>query len=457
MSGSFDALNIASGALQAYQRALDVTGNNISNVNTQGYSRQKVNFAALQGSDGYGLHPYQLGNGVSIESVSRIRDMLLDGSMNSAQSDLGKFSSLAAALNSVQGTIPEPGDNGISAALNKFFDAWSGLSANPGDPAGKLQVQMAGQALTQRVRSTYAALQQQKDQIGSQITNTFDEIDRLSAQIGDLNKQIASKGADGEPNDLLDQRDLAIQNLSSLVNIHIAQGPNGTVSITTNGQTLVDAAGSKAITRTYDSSIQSLTSANGPISLQGGQLVGLMQAVAKVNGYQSQLDQLANTLKTETNALHKTGKTATSATGVDFFADSDPQTGAIDFDLSAEVKADPNAIASGTSGNAGDGGLALALSKLRDTSINGLGGKTISGFYTAFVGTVANDAAYAKNSEGTQAAVVQQVANQQQSVSGVNLDEEMSNMLRFQRSYQAAARALSVFDQVTNDLINALK
>ena len=133
MSGTFSSYGIASNALAAFQSALDITGNNISNVNTDGYTRQQVDLTQNNAMTQYGVHPYEIGSGVSVDSVNRIRDALLDTSMNNAQSDLGKYSSLASALQQVQNAFPEPGDNGISAALDKFFSSWSALSSNPGD------------------------------------------------------------------------------------------------------------------------------------------------------------------------------------------------------------------------------------------------------------------------------------------------------------------------------------
>jgi flagellar hook-associated protein 1 FlgK len=132
-------------------------------------------------------------------------------------------------------------------------------------------------------------------------------------------------------------------------------------------------------------------------------------------------------------------------------------TGAIDFDLSAEVKGSPRAIAAGLTGEPGDGGLALNLSQLRDTGLAALGNQTFQGFYLANVGQVSSQAAYYEAAAKTEEAVASQIESQVQAVSGVSLDDEMTEMMRYQRSYQAAARALTVFDQVTEDLIAMLR
>src|SRR5436309_2324912 len=166
---SFSSYNIISNALQAFQTALDVTGNNITNVNTEGYTRQRVEYGQTDALSKYGVRPYQLGQGVSVQTVGRIRDGLLDVSMWSAQSDLSKFKTMADALQQVQGAFPEPGDNGIAAALDKFFNAWSGLASNPGDAGAKLAVQQAGVILAGRVRGTFSQLNQIKTGVQQQL------------------------------------------------------------------------------------------------------------------------------------------------------------------------------------------------------------------------------------------------------------------------------------------------
>jgi flagellar hook-associated protein 1 FlgK len=458
MPGTFSSYDVAARALQAFQAALDITGNNVTNVNTDGYSRQQVDFSQSNALNAYGVHPYQIGQGVNIATVLRIRDTLLDSTMWNAQSDQGKFSTLSNALQGVQGAFPEPGANGISAALGKFFDSWSALSANPGSAAAKLGVQQAGATLTARIRGTYSQLSEQSKQLQQQVNSTFDQVDALTAKIASLNKQIASQAAvGGTPNQLADERSKAIGDLSKLIDVQTYTARDGSIGVNSNQISLVDQAGATALPRTFDAKTMTLKGGSVDVSVHGGQLGGLLLSLQKVSSYQGQLDSLANNLKSQVNTLHRSGKNSLGKTGVDFFSDSQPQTGAVDFNLSSEVLASPDAIANGTSGNAGDSGLALSLSRLRSQTISGLGSKSFGDFYSTLVGTVGSDTQYYGNAVGVQSAVLQQIGNQRQAVSGVNVDEEMSNMLKFQRSYQAAARALSIFDQTTQDLIGLIK
>lgn len=459
MAGSFSGINSLSQALRAFQRGLDVTGHNISNANTIGYSRQLISYVANPADLYFGPNgAFQVGNGVSVDDVARVRDFLTDRSMWNAQGDMGRFQALASSLKSVEGVFPEPGDQGINDALGKFFDAWSGLSSSPNDPAAKLAVQQAGLTLTARVRQTYAGLTTEANTTKTDINQTFDGIDQLSAQIADLNAEIVAKQATGAtPNDLLDLRDQAIEQLSGLMDVQVQRFDDGSLAVYSGQITLVSESASFKVPRTYDAATGTLTG-NGVTSvLKGGSLAGLMQSLAKTQGYQTQLDAFANNLKTEINKIHETGTNGAGDTGIDFFADGNPQTGAADFSLTDAIKASPDGIMSGTSGAAGDGSVALALSRLRDASIAGLGAKSFKDFYGNLVATVGTDSAYYADQVSTTAAVMTQIDNQRQAISGVNIDDEMANMLRYQRSYQAAAKALSVMDSVTEDLLGMIR
>lgn len=458
MSGSFGGLNMMGNALRVFQRALDVTGHNISNVNTTGYSRQRISLGANQPNTYYGVQPYQVGNGVNVQSVMRVHNALLDSRLNDATSDMGSYQSLATNLRQIESIFPEPSDSGISDALGKFFDAWSALSTNPGDAAAKLQVRAAGQTLTQRVSTAFSELQTQGQQTQGAITDSFDQIDSLTAKIANLNAQIAEKKATGgEPNDLLDARDQAVNELSGYLGIQTHEQENGMITVYSGQMLLVPGADNNPIPRTYDATTQTLTDGTNTYQVGTGSLHGLMQGLQKIESFKSQLDLFANTLRTQVNAIHQSGKLVDGTTNIAFFNDSNPQTGASDFGLSAAVLASADNVVSGVSGSAGDGGLALSLSKVRDSSMAALGGKTFGSYYTDFVGSIGRDVDSYSAAVDTQSAVLQQVGEQKQSEVGVNLDEEMTNLMQYQRSYQAAARALSVLDQVTDDLVNLIK
>jgi len=457
MSSPFLGISIANTALQAFQQALDITGNNIANVDTPGYSRETITFMGTNPTTFYSDgHTLMIGTGVNVSAVNRIRDMYLQGILSTAQSEQSRLDTLTSNMTSVQTVLPAPGGNDVSTALSTFFNAWSSLASNPNQAAALEQVQAAGQALANQISGTYNALANINSQATANVTSTFNQIDELTSQIANLNKEIVANSVGGtQPNNLLDQRDQDIQALSGLVNISTQTYDNGTVAVYMGQDTLVDSNGSHAIPRTYDTTAQTVTDGTFTYNITGGQLAGDFQTINTVGAYETQLDNLANSLQTQVNTLSESGVTNQNPaqTGVAFFNGA---AGAANFDLSAAVKADPNAIASGTSGNSGDGGLALSISELSTTSIAALGNVTFGEYYDNLASKVGTDASNFQTQGDSQSAVVKQINNQIQSNSGVSLDDEMSSMLRYQRSYEAAAKALSIFDTVTSDLISMM-
>lgn len=459
MPSPFHGIELASRALRAFQRGLDVTGHNIANVNTRGYSRQAIDFVASDPTSFFGLTSLTLGTGVTVSGVNRIRDVFLDNRMLGAGSSQSRFQTLSTALSQIEPAFNEPGSAGISAALNSFFNAWSGLASNPAEPAARMAVQQAGDTLATRIRTAYRDMQDLKSQFQYGIGASLKEVDKLTQRIYDLNAEIRSRAVAGEtPGDLLDQRDLALEDLSKIMDVSVQRKSDGTLSVFSNGYTLVDDVKTYPIPKTFDPTTYTLTDGTRTISLQSGAIYGTMEAINRISAYQGQLDTLANTLRTEINAAHTSGTNLNGTTGIRFFDDvaTPPQTGAANFDLSAEVKADPRNIAAGVSGKTGDGSLALAISQIRDQSSTLLGNRKFSEFYTELIATIGRDSNDAKSRLETQSAIMEQIDMQRQSISGVSIDDEMANMLKFQRSYQAAAKALSIFDQVTEDLINLI-
>lgn len=459
MPSPFHGINLASNALRAFQRQLDVTGNNIGNVNTPGYSRQVADLVTPEGTTVYGVRPFTIGNGVSIGNVNRIRDQFLETRRMSENAQLGRFTTLSGGLRGVLSVYGEPSDTGIANALDQFFNSWSALASNPGSPGARETVQAAGATLASRVRTTYGQLVSAESLVTTQIDGTLARIDELAARIADLNGQIRQRvGSGDQPNELLDARDQAIKDLSGLVDLTTYRNGDGGISVYVNQFTLVDSVGSHAFPKTYDALTSTVTDGVQTYDVRSGKLAGLFGTISKSTGYRAQLDTFANSLRTSVNSMHSTGVNENNTTGIAFFNDANPQTGAIDFDLDAQVKADARNISAGVSGASGDGGLALALSRIRDdTTIAGLGGRSPTSYYADLVSGIGRDASAAEVSSGTQEAIVSQIDLQVQSISGVSLDDEMANMMKFQRSYQAAAKALTVFDQVTEDLINMLR
>lgn len=461
MPGSFHGIHMASSALRAFQRAMETSGNNLANVNTPGYSRQRVNLQTLTPVTVWSNGASQLGAGVSVANITRSREMFLEQRFQQAQSSFSQYGQYMSSLQQIEGVYQEPGPTGIANALDQMFSAFSGLASNPTDLQARVRVRDAGSTLAARIRGAYAELNTLRDNAEVQITETFQRVNDLSNRLATLNSQI--RGAQlqgGHPNQLLDDRDSLIRELSTLVNITTVPQSDGTMNIFMSNRPLVVGNDATAIPTTYDPVAQTLTDGTNTFPVRGGELLGHFMTIQRIDRSQGELDQLANALRTQFNSIHQTGINGNGATGINFFNDATPpatQTGAIDFNLSAEVLASPQGIAVGTTAAGADNSVALALARLRETSVGSLGNQTIAAFYRGHIGAIAQEIGTYRSQTDTFGAILDQVQAQVESVSGVNMDEEMTDMMRFQRSYQAAARVLTILDQTTEDLINMVR
>ncbi|RYG65501.1 hypothetical protein EON77_18465 [bacterium] len=257
----------------------------------------------------------------------------------------------------------------------------------------------------------------------------------------------------------MDQRDQAVQSLSRIVEVKTGEDANGALNVSVGGLTVVDSAGARGFPQTFDPVQGTISDGTNTFSVGSGTIRGIAEANANLTNVAGRLDTLANTLRSSTNTLHATGVLTGGAAAGKFFADVAPglpQTGAADFALDAAIAADPGKIATGISGAAGDSSIALGLSRLKESPLGGLGGKTIVAFHRDLVADVGRNVKSRDDARITGQAVLDGIEARAQSVSGVSVDEEMANMLRVQRSYQAAAKVLSMFDDMAGDIINLL-
>lgn len=458
MSYSFQGISTMSSALRAYQAELNTTGDNIANSETAGYHRRTATLQQAPSTSVTLGATVTVGNGVSVSSVSRVRDMFLAGARSSAESKLGRQQTALAGAGGVQSAMMEPSD-GISAAYDAFNSSWTALAASPGDATVKADVQQAGRTLAMKFNAVGRGLEAQKADNATSTKEILGKIDAATAKIASLNTDIARASAEGgTPNDLLDQRDQAVQDLAGLADI-TATGGNGNVTISLNGLPLVTPSGATTISDKYNATTGRIVEGASSFAVNGGSLAGTFDTAQTIASTSAKLDAFADTLRSGVNALYTTGKLADGTTGGAFFAEPtapSTTTGALDLRLSDAVAADPRAIASGTSGLSGDGTLAAQIADLATAKVAGLGNQSLSTYYAGVVSGVGQGVSTLQASVDTQNAVVTQIDAQVSSTSGVSMDDEMANMLRFQRAYQAAAKALTTFDSMMGTVIDML-
>ncbi len=468
MSNSFLGINTAGSALIANQAVLDVISQNVSNVNTPGYSQQTANLTQMPPytDTGVAFQSTQIGTGVQVSSITRATDEFVTQRLLSATANQSQSNQLETTLNEVQGLYNEPGTNGLSNLMNTFFTSFQTLATNSEDSGIRTTVISNAQAMTGMFNSVSTGLTNMTTNLQGSIQSTITQANNLVGQIAKLNQQIMDGVVnDTHPNDLMDQRDQIISQLGNLVGVTTSQElspsgqPNGMVDVYIGGMSIVQGTQSYKIpTQTETINNQPYLVNDGtPVQISGGSLGGMVQSINLIAGYQSNLDTIASTLITQVNQLHSSGYGLDGETGLNFFTGTNAAT----IQVNPELVSNPNAIAASTAPAAGqsvsasNGDNASAISNLANTSI--FGNNSILQQYNANISKIGADAQSFTNDYNNQTQIVQQLQSMQSSVSGVNIDEQMTNMLQYQRSYQAAAEMVTNINSMLDSLLSMVQ
>jgi flagellar hook-associated protein 1 FlgK len=446
MSTTFLGLETALRGLLADQRSLDTTGHNIANAQTPGYSRQVAELATTPAFTDVGSG--QLGTGVDVVQYQRIRDTFLDLQLRAQTMRQGSAQAQESGLSNIEQTLSEPSDNGLSELFGKYWAAWQNVANNPNDLATRQALAQTAASLSNGFNNLATQLTTIQTQTTQNETLTMQQVNSLGSQVASLNQSIqAAELAGGQPNDLLDQRDNLIDQLSALGNTSTAvsagtAGQLGQIDVTFGGENLVTTSTASTLTLPLT-------------NVTSGQLAGMDQVISLIsdptNGYLTKLNALASALTTATNAQSAVGKDLNGNAGVPFFTATSGSEAAT-ISVSAAVLASPDLIAASTNGDPGDGSNALALGNLQQTAL--VGGATIDTAYSQLVTQIGSDSQQAQANLSNANSLVESLTNQRTSVSGVSLDEEMTNLLQFQRGYQACARVMSAMDSMIDTLVN---
>ncbi len=463
MTQLLGVLTLGTNSLLTQQQGINVTGNNIANVNTPGYSRQRLDLrAAAPLTSNIGL----LGGGAFAAGVERVYDRFLGVQLNGENAQLGRWDAQAGMLERVEVVFDESNGYGLNQALSQFWNAWQDLGMNPSGPVERSVVASSSQALADTIHKKHADLLQTQKDIDAALAAGVADINRLTAAIADLNKKIASTESGGlTANDYRDSRDLALQQLAELVGFNSFEDGDGQVVVSVGtGRVLVESG------NTYQLSVATNAEGHfdilwpdidgGKVDISGeigaGKLGGWLQTRdVKIGGYLESLDDLAATLITEVNTLHTAGYALDGSTGNALFEGSS----AADMAVSGEILADPNLIAAAATGAGvpGDAGNAIAIADLRQALKMNSGTATFDAAANALVSLVGHDVRESKSHAAHQADMMSYLQNYRESVSGVNLDEEMVNLLKYQSAYQAAAKLISLADEMMDSLMNMVR
>lgn len=460
MSNVFGILNTGRTALLTQQKAIDVTGHNIANVNTDGYSRQRVN---METNEPYSSQPGQTGTGVRAAEIQRIYDRFLGAQINNENQNLGNWETQKGVLERVEIIFDESSGYGLNQAMSEFWNAWQDLANNPSDYAGRAALLAKSETMTATFNNIYSNLEQIQTDIDTSIMGTVKEINSIAERIAGLNQKIALTEVGGQnANDYRDSRDLLLKELSLKINIDSFENSDGKVTVlVAGGRPLVENISSWNLSTQpdVDSDFQDIawTDSDGNLvditdSISGGKLKGWLEARdVTIPDYLSKLDNLAEGIITEVNDLHKAGLglNDVSVAGRNFFAGTTATNMAVDVD-------DVNNIAAAGSSDGLPGGNsnAIEIANLQNALKMNSDTATFDDYYNSLVSDVGSGVQKATVNFDHQSSMVTHLDNYRESVSGVSLDEEMVNLIKFQHGYNAAARLISVADELLDRVIS---
>jgi flagellar hook-associated protein 1 FlgK len=454
---SFFDLNIAVSALRAQQYALSVTSHNIANANTEGYRRQEPVFLAgsplMGAASSLGMGIPLLGTGVMVDTVRRMQNTYMDAQIRLQNQSFGMWSSRNEALRQVESMLAEPGELGLSQVMDRFWNSWHDLASEPESTAARISVLEAGAGLADRIRGLYRDLRGLQLQADQTIAAKAGEINKIAAEIAGLNAQITESLAMGaQPNDLLDRRDLLVEQLSQMARVE-AHGFAGDMIISIGGQVLVQGNYAAEIGVTAGASGWSelnWTGTGTPVLIAGGELKGLIEVRdSTIEGYMQSLNAITQAIVSRVNELHVSGFDLSGNAGIDFFV---PGSDASTIAMNPVLLGSPSRISISLNGAPGDNSLADAIAGIREEAL--VGGKTIGEAYVGLASEIGSQTREAGARTNVHELSLRQLRTQRDAISGVSLDEEMVNMVKFQQAYNAAARVLTVVDEMIDTLIN---
>ncbi len=448
-------LSIARSALMVQQRAMEVSGHNVANANTPGYSRQTLQ---VQAANPLQLPLYSLGRGVEANQITRARDSFYDASYRQDNGSLGRSNTLNSYLSQVETTLNEPSTSGFSNALDGLFGSLSDLSLDPASHANRALVVSNANRVVQQLNSLGNQVAKLRQQAGDNLRVQIESVNSLTQQIADLNqKVVASNGPGGASSDLMDQRDMLVDKLSAFVDVHVIQNSDGSLNITAGDTSLVDNAQFTALQMVPAGSGLGVAPVSGgpAIALAGGTMAALTDLTQnRLPAVAARLDQIANALVTEFNNRHRAGYTPTGATNIDFF---DPAgTSASTIRLSTALSTSADNLAVSANNVPGNGDVATALANLATTGVASLGGSTMRESFVTLASDIGLDVNNSQKDIDAQQVLVDRDDQARNSVSGVNVDEEMVSLITQQQAYQAAARIVTVAQQMMETMLQIM-
>ncbi len=456
MAGLNTTLDIAKNTLLTSQALVSISSNNISNADNASYARQT---GVVTTNPSYRSNSVLLGMGSSLDKVTQSRDQLIERQLHKSLSQESEYTTLYNRLDQVASVLEDDGESGLSTVLGEFWDAWDTLNQNDGT-SERIGVYEAASNLAQSITDLHDNLTDLVDSFTSEISDTVDSVNGLLQKISDYNDQIVHMESSGTTaNDLRDLRYQALSDLSDIVSFSYNEEDNGAITIKMGDETLVDGsppsvsklkfeqdnnestftisvAGGGEVASYTDAFPYTTVIGDHEVQYQedfSGSLKGMLEALADTSSYIDMLDSFKANLVSEVNAAYSGSKNPAENV---FSTDS----GYITVD-------------SGFTQDSIDAATALDVSDVQGTGLDALGGSTLGDYLSAIQEQFGTDQSYASSQSEFKTSLREELESQQQSVSGVSIDEETVNILKYQQMYQAASKLVSITSEMMDTLI----
>lgn len=456
MGVNFSAFEIGRRALRASQLGVTITGQNIANVNTPGYTRQQVKLPPI----GTNLQPG--GNEIGPDGLRAIRDRFVEARLNTETGLTGRLQARRDALAPVDAVFNDANTNGgIQAGLTGFFGAFRELEANPTSVPLRAVVGAKAEVLADSFQVTRGRLTEIRSNNDAAYGNGVDQVNILTEQVADLNRQVAIAENIGEnASGLRDQRGELVRQLAELTGGRATEAGSLVTFQLADGKSLV--VGTQAFKLgTQSTPPDGLTEATldgQTANFSSGKLKGLQEAITEITGQITSLDELAASVADRVNTLHTSGSDLDGNAGTDvFLANGGGAITAANIEFNSALKTNPRLIVTRAAGaGTGDATVARSLAGLLQdqTSVIGTQTGSFESFYAELVTQAGQGVQIAEDALSTQQLILAQAQAQRDSVSGVSLDEEAVNLLQYQKAYEAAARFLKVADEMTLTILS---
>lgn len=462
-------MNQGKAALAANQIGLTTVSHNMSNVNTEGYSRQRVDFVTAPPAN---IGNVRVGGGVQIGGVTRAASEFTNRRIEEETTALGMLEGSTEVLSQLETVLHDDGEQGLSKAVSRFFNDIRTLSTQPESQPLRAAVRESANSITTRFQSAANGVEQVREDLDRRVSGAVLDINMLTKRIGDLNRRIMETEVQGNnANDERDSRDLALQQLSKIVNITVTPIENGGINVSSgklgvlvNSVDATEFAVASGIgpdglgsTRMHQVQYNGKLGKDVTDFVDSGSLGGYLKVRdTTIPGIQNKINSLAYGLSQNINAIHREAYGLGGEKGVDFFAPiSNFNAAAQQLRVSDAVKEDAGNIAVGYKpGVSGDNRALLEMADLQDAKIFARGTATLVDHAAGIVGDLGVELKSLSDNHDTQRGLIEQLNTARERVSGVSLDEEAIHLMQFQKAFDASAKMIQVADNLMDTVLN---